>query len=78
MQAILRHSAFRNLSVLIGGGILLLLMAISLLAPLISDIDPQQIAPRFRIKPPSDEFLMGTDKLGRDVWTRVLHGGQIS
>ncbi|PJI41940.1 ABC transporter permease [Ferrovibrio sp.] len=78
MRNLFGHSAFRNPSVLIGGSILLLLLAVSILAPLLTQYDPQAIAPRFRLKFPSDEFLMGTDMLGRDVWTRVVHGGRVS
>lgn len=78
MRALLRHPAFSNPSVLIGGGILLLLLAITLLAPMLTDIDPTAIAPRYRLKPPSDQFLLGTDSLGRDIWTRVVYGGRVS
>lgn len=78
MRAFLQHSAFRNPSVVIGGSILLLLLATALLAPFLTEHDPLQIAPRFRLRMPSDEFLMGTDMLVRDVWTRVIYGGRVS
>lgn len=78
MRAFFQHPAFRNTSVLIGGSILLLLLLIAILAPFLTPHDPIQIAPRFRLRMPSDEFLMGTDQLGRDVWTRVVHGGRVS
>lgn len=78
MRDLFRHPAFRNPSVLIGGGILLILLIVALLAPLLASADPLQIAPRFRLRPPSDEFFLGTDAFGRDVWSRVVHGAQIS
>lgn len=78
MRRLLTHPLLRNPSVLIGGGILLALLVVALLAPILSNIDPQQIAPRFRLRAPSDQFLMGTDMLGRDVWTRVVHGARVS
>jgi len=78
MRALFRHPAFRNPSVVIGGSILLLLIIIALLAPLLTALDPAAIAPRFRLRMPSDQFLMGTDMLGRDVWTRVLYGARVS
>jgi peptide/nickel transport system permease protein len=78
MRQVLQHAAFRNPSVLIGGGILLLLLVVALIAPWLTDHDPGSIAPRFRLRGPSDQFLMGTDMLGRDVWTRVVHGARIS
>ncbi len=78
MSGFFRHAAFRNPSVLIGGILLLLLLFAALAAPLLSAFDPLQIAPRFRLKPPSEEFWMGTDVYGRDIWTRVLYGGRTS
>ncbi|WP_298722111.1 ABC transporter permease [uncultured Ferrovibrio sp.] len=78
MSRVLSHPLLRNPSVLIGGGILLLLLIVAVLAPLLSSYDPQAISPRFRLRAPSDQFLMGTDMLGRDVWTRVVHGARVS
>src|SRR5512146_3075297 len=31
-----------------------------------------------RMKPPSAQFWMGTDNLGRDIWSRVVYGARIS
>ena len=50
MRSFFQHQAFRNPSVMIGGSILLLLLAIALLAPLLTQHDPMQIAPRFRLR----------------------------
>jgi peptide/nickel transport system permease protein len=57
---------------------ILILAAMIVFAPLISVHDPfdQDLLNRF--KPPSAEHWMGTDDLGRDMWSRVLHGGRIS
>lgn len=40
--------------------------------------DPLKIAPRMRFEGPSLEHLLGTDHLGRDMWSRVLHGARIA
>jgi peptide/nickel transport system permease protein len=37
-----------------------------------------QISPLNRLKPPSAQFWLGTDNLGRDMLSRVLYGAQIS
>lgn len=78
MRAVFRHPIFRNPAVLAGGGILLLLILMAILAPLLSHADPLAIAPRYRLKPPSDTFPMGTDKLGRDILTRSFYGARVS
>src|SRR5690606_20081134 len=49
----------------------------SVLAPLVAPFDPaQQSADRFAS--PSPEHLFGTDELGRDLFSRVLYGGQLT
>lgn len=54
-----------------------LLLVISL-APLLSRYDPLTIDPGQRLQPPSSEHWLGTDDLGRDVFSRVVYGGRIS
>ena len=69
---------FQNRLAVIGlmvfGGIILT----CLLAPLIAAYDP--VAPDLRSinQPPSLQHIFGTDKLGRDVFTRTLYGGRLS
>lgn len=51
----------------------------ALLAPWIAPFSPNQQALVSRLKPPlTGEFLMGTDQLGRDVFSRLLHGARLS
>ncbi len=47
-------------------------------APLITRYGPMQINLSGVLKPPSFQHLFGTDKLGRDIFSRVLYGGRIS
>ena len=50
----------------------------SIFAPLICKYDPQKVNLRMILKPPSSEHILGTDKVGRDVYARIIYGGRIS
>jgi peptide/nickel transport system permease protein len=50
----------------------------SLLAPVVSPYDPEEIAVLERLSPPSPSHLFGTDNLGRDVFARVVFGARVS
>ena len=67
-----------NPNIVIGGVLLLLLVAIAILAPLLTTADPTAIAPAKRNRVPSAEFWFGTDQVGRDLYARVLYGTRIS
>lgn len=58
--------------------LLLLIIAISVGAPWLAPHDPMQLLPAQRLKPPSEQFLLGTDAFGRDLLSRVIYGGRIS
>jgi peptide/nickel transport system permease protein len=64
--------------VLIGLSILLLIFALSLLAPLITRHDPLALNVVQRLQPPDGTYYFGTDSFGRDIFSRVLYGGRIS
>ena len=82
----------RNPSVLAGGAVLLVIILIGLLAPLLGTVDPAAINPAGRNKNPGTEITMrlddgsqttrtawmGTDTLGRDVYSRVVYGARVS
>lgn len=61
------------------GLILVLVLTLSCIgAPLVSSFDPAGIDYGAITQPPSREHIMGTDKLGRDVFARILYGGRTS
>jgi peptide/nickel transport system permease protein len=72
-----RRFVRRNPTIVVGGALLLALLAIALLAPVVSG-DPQRIAPMDRLDAPSALHWFGTDNLGRDVFARTVWGGRIS
>jgi peptide/nickel transport system permease protein len=62
----------------IGLAIFIGIIAISALAPWIVPYDPNGINTSALLKPPSAAFWMGTDELGRDVFSRIIYGTRIS
>jgi peptide/nickel transport system permease protein len=69
----------RRHPMIVAGGTLLLLMAIiAIAAPWLGTVDPKALAPRLRLRPPSERYWFGTDMLGRDVYSRVMYGARVS
>jgi peptide/nickel transport system permease protein len=68
----------RHPTVAIGGGLVLLLIAMALLAPYLATVDPTALAPARRTRAPSPEYWFGTDMLGRDIYSRVVYGARVS
>ncbi|MDQ8031268.1 peptide ABC transporter permease [Bordetella genomosp. 1] len=65
-------------TVLISLIVLILLVGAALLAPWLSPHDPLKLSIMNRLKPPSATYWFGTDDFGRDVFSRVIHGGRLS
>ncbi|MDV7144833.1 ABC transporter permease [Tropicimonas sp. TH_r6] len=61
-----------------GIALVVLMVGGAIFADQLSAFDPTRISPRDRFLPPSAEHLLGTDQLGRDLFSRVLHGGRIA
>lgn len=55
-----------------------LLIALALLGPLIAPHDPTAINIPERLSAPNEQWLLGTDALGRDILSRLLHGARWS
>lgn len=63
---------------MIGVCVLILFYVIAILEPLIAPYPYDQITSGMRNTPPSMDHWMGTDRQGRDVFSRLIKGGQIS
>ena len=61
-----------------GGAILLVLIVIAVLAPVISPHHHGEIHAKQIYEKPGGDFPLGSDLLGRDVLSRIFHGGRIS
>ena len=73
----LRHLS-RNRVAQISGAVILIFVLLAVLAPWVAPYDPLDTAPIDTLLPPSSTHWMGTDLVGRDVLSRVIHGGRIS
>ena len=66
-----------NLPLLIGAAMVLLSIGLTFAAPWLTSHDPLEIADA-SLSPPSSQYLLGTDQLGRDVLTRILYAARSS
>ncbi len=63
---------------MIGAIIIFFLAGIAILAPYIAPYDAIELDLKNRLSPPDRNHLMGTDNLGRDVFSRIIYGTRIS
>jgi peptide/nickel transport system permease protein len=68
----------RRPALLLWGGATALIVALVMAAPLLSRHDPNRMRIGDALKGPSATYWLGTDEAGRDVLSRVLHGGRES
>lgn len=78
MNWALFKKALSNPLALAGFIIIILIFVLAMLAPFIASYDPNDINVKAILLGPSAQHWMGTDGLGRDVLSRMLHGGRVS
>jgi len=69
---------WRKGSARIGGGIILLLILTAILAPFIATHDPYEMNIIGRLEAPGGENFLGTDEMGRDLFSRIVYGSRIT
>ena len=72
-----------NPNLLIGSTIITIMVLIALLTflpthSIVTPHDPQELSLRERVDPPSSTHWFGTDALGRDIYSRTMHGSKTS
>jgi len=76
------RSAFRRLrrnrGAMAGLYLVLVLVAVAVMADSLSPYDPIRVTPDAALQAPSGKYLLGTDLLGRDILSRLIHGARIS
>jgi peptide/nickel transport system permease protein len=68
----------RHRGALLGLTILAIVAILAIFAPLFSWHDPNQTNTRIQYTPPNSDYILGTDRLGRDLWARLLYAGRVS
>lgn len=76
------HDSFilwrRNRLMVVGTSIIIFLLLIAASAPLLATHDPYEQILHDRLLPLSGQHLFGTDGLGRDIYSRVIHGSRVT
>jgi peptide/nickel transport system permease protein len=62
----------------VSAGLIVMIVLMAIFAEVLSPYDPLATQPEIRLKAPSWEHPFGTDDIGRDVLSRVIHGARIS
>src|SRR5262249_58783573 len=70
--------ALRNRLVLFGTGIVAAMVLLAALAGAVAPYDPTEMKVSEALKAPSRAHLFGTDRFGRDVLSRTVHGSRIA
>jgi peptide/nickel transport system permease protein len=68
----------RNKSAVIGLGMIIVVIAVALLAPVISPYDPISQSTIDKLERPSSEHWLGRDHFGRDVFSRIIYGARVA
>src|SRR5437016_5267948 len=61
-----------------GGAIMLIMLVTAVLAPFLQTHDPIATDAAYTLGRPSAEHWLGTDHLGRDIYSRIVHGARVS
>lgn len=73
-----RGARSRNRLLWVGGALTGLVLVTAVVGPALVRRDPAGLDILARTRPPSGQHLLGTDRLGRDILARVVHGARIT
>ena len=60
-----------NPRILVGGFAIIVLFLTAVLAPVLAPFDPYKLNPAKSLRSPGQTYLLGTDDLGRDIFSRL-------
>lgn len=79
-----KRNRLRHLPLVVGATLLLAVVLVAVFAPALSPHDPLRQNIIYRLRPPAwldgglPQYPLGTDELGRDILSRIIHGSRIS
>ena len=68
----------KNVRVVVGGFAIIILFLTAVLAPVLTPFEPDKMHPAKALSDPGRIYLLGTDDLGRDIFSRLVYGARIS
>lgn len=74
----LRHFVSSHVLLVLGGLVFLAIVLVAIFAPFVATHVPTAISFSVKLEPPGAEYLMGTDEMGRDIFSRVVFGARTS
>ena len=77
-RSALFHINRKNVLLILGLTLSVLIILITIFSPLLETHNPTKMSLPNKLKAPCREFILGTDALGRDVYSRILEGSRVS
>ena len=68
----------KNKAALVGGFLIILFIITAFVGPLLLSQDPNEVQVANKLQPPSAEHWFGTDNYGRDIFTRIIYGMELT
>ena len=75
-KAFFKSSFFKNYLAVAAGVIILIIVLLALLAPVVAPYGPNDSDLAASLQPASSDHIMGTDKQGRDIFSRIIYGAR--
>jgi peptide/nickel transport system permease protein len=78
LSKIIFRKFMKNKLAVFGAIVLFLIILMALFAPVLANHDPAKLNLLDKLQPPSAEHYLGTDDLGRDIFSRLVYGARVS
>ncbi len=80
LRTVLKHTRkfFADPKAVLGGSILIVFVLVAVFAPVVAPYGENQTNPARSLEGPSVEHPLGTDRLGRDILSRIIYGSRVS